>query len=65
VVYPPKVVNRQSEGTHGLGIEGLAMDGHRLLLDLRGPVLRGWSALLELQSKPAAISCGLVPWSPN
>ena len=28
--------------------EGLAVDGHRLLLGLRGPVLRGWSALLEI-----------------
>ena len=33
---------------NGLDIEGLAVDGHRLLLGLRGPVLRGWSALLEI-----------------
>jgi hypothetical protein len=30
---------------NGFDIEGLAVDGHRLLLGLRGPVLRGWSAL--------------------
>ena len=33
---------------NGFDIEGLAVDGHRLLLGLRGPVLRGWSALLEI-----------------
>jgi hypothetical protein len=33
---------------NGFDIEGLAVDGRRLLLGLRGPVLRGWSALLEV-----------------
>ena len=33
---------------NGFDIEGLAVDGQRLLLGLRGPVLRGWSALLEI-----------------
>jgi hypothetical protein len=33
---------------NGFDIEGLAVDGPRLLLGLRGPVLRGWSALLEI-----------------
>jgi hypothetical protein len=33
---------------NGFDIEGLAVDGRRLLLGLRGPVLRGWSALLEI-----------------
>ncbi|MCY7315474.1 MAG: DUF3616 domain-containing protein [Rubrivivax sp.] len=33
---------------NGFDIEGLAVDGDRLLLGLRGPVLRGWSALLEI-----------------
>lgn len=33
---------------NGFDIEGLAIDGSRLLLGLRGPVLRGWSALLEV-----------------
>ncbi|WP_255989679.1 DUF3616 domain-containing protein [Chitinolyticbacter albus] len=34
---------------NGFDIEGLAIAGDRLLLGLRGPVLRGWSALLELR----------------
>lgn len=33
---------------NGFDIEGLAVDGQRLLLGLRGPVLRGWSAVLEI-----------------
>jgi len=33
---------------NGFDIEGLAVDGRRLLLGLRGPVLRGWSAVLEI-----------------
>lgn len=33
---------------NGLDIEGLVVDGNRLLIGLRGPVLRGWSALLEI-----------------
>jgi hypothetical protein len=38
---------------NGFDIEGLAVvTGHRLLLGLRGPVLRGWSALLELEVEP-------------
>jgi len=32
-----------------IDIEGLAVHGRRLLLGLRGPVLRGWALLLELQ----------------
>lgn len=33
---------------NGFDIEGLAVHGDRLLLGLRGPVLRGWSGVLEL-----------------
>jgi hypothetical protein len=33
---------------NGFDVEGLAVNGRRLLLGLRGPVLRGWSALLEI-----------------
>jgi hypothetical protein len=33
---------------NGFDIEGLAVHGDRLLLGLRGPVLRGWAVLLEL-----------------
>ncbi|PPT97658.1 DUF3616 domain-containing protein [Xanthomonas arboricola] len=34
---------------NGFDIEGIVVDGERLLLGLRGPVLRGWSALLEIR----------------
>jgi hypothetical protein len=33
---------------NGFDIEGMAVDGKRLLLGLRGPVLRGWAVLLEV-----------------
>ncbi|MFC4159264.1 DUF3616 domain-containing protein [Chitinimonas lacunae] len=33
---------------NGFDIEGLAVDEQRVLLGLRGPVLRGWACLLEL-----------------
>ncbi len=34
---------------NGFDIEGLAVIGSRLLLGLRGPVLRGWAVLLEIE----------------
>lgn len=34
---------------NGFDIEGLAVIGSRLFLGLRGPVLRGWSVLLEIE----------------
>ena len=34
---------------NGLDIEGLAVDGEKLFLGLRGPVLRGWAIILELE----------------
>ena len=46
---------------NGLDIEGLAVDGHRLLLGLRGPVLRGWSALLEIAVEAHGDHLRLVP----
>jgi Protein of unknown function (DUF3616) len=51
---------------NGLDIEGLAVlhaqDGvHRLLLGLRGPVLRGWSALLEIAVQARGEQLRLVP----
>lgn len=33
---------------NGFDIEGLAVDGERVFLGLRGPVLRGWAGLLEI-----------------
>lgn len=46
---------------NGLDIEGLAVDGSRLLLGLRGPVLRGWSALLEIAVEAHGDHLRLVP----
>jgi hypothetical protein len=46
---------------NGFDIEGLAVDGGRLLLGLRGPVLRGWSALLEIAVGTSADQLRLVP----
>ncbi len=46
---------------NGLDIEGLAVDGNRLLLGLRGPVLRGWSALLEVAVEARGDQLRLVP----
>lgn len=46
---------------NGMDIEGLAIDGSRLLLGLRGPVLRGWSALLEIEVKVKGDYLRLVP----
>ncbi|OYT91121.1 MAG: hypothetical protein CFE43_14870 [Burkholderiales bacterium PBB3] len=46
---------------NGLDIEGLAVDGRRLLIGLRGPVLRGWSALLEIEVETRGGQLRLVP----
>lgn len=46
---------------NGFDIEGLALDGHRLLLGLRGPVLRGWSALLEIEVEARGDQLRLSP----
>jgi len=46
---------------NGFDIEGLAVDGHRLLLGLRGPVLRGWSALLEIEVEARGDDLRLLP----
>ncbi len=34
---------------NGFDIEGLAVNGTRLFLGLRGPVLRGWAVIMELE----------------
>ena len=46
---------------NGFDIEGLAVFGRRLLLGLRGPVLRGWSALLEIEVQARGDELRLVP----
>ncbi|HEY6134970.1 MAG TPA: DUF3616 domain-containing protein [Rubrivivax sp.] len=46
---------------NGFDIEGLAANGTRLLLGLRGPVLRGWAVLLEIEVAPRARTLRLAP----
>jgi Protein of unknown function (DUF3616) len=46
---------------NGFDIEGMAVDGQRLLLGLRGPVLRGWSGLLEIEVEARGDHLRLVP----
>ena len=46
---------------NGFDIEGLAVDGRRLLLGLRGPVLRGWSAMIEIAVEARGDQLRLVP----
>jgi hypothetical protein len=46
---------------NGFDIEGLAVDGNRLLIGLRGPVLRGWSALLEIAVETRGDQLRMVP----
>src|SRR5262249_23058186 len=36
---------------NGFDIEGLAVVGDRIFIGLRGPVLRGWAVILELELK--------------
>lgn len=47
---------------NGLDIEGLAVRGGRVLLGLRGPVLRGWAVVLEIQ--PAETAPGVLNLQP-
>lgn len=46
---------------NGFDIEGLTIDGNRLLLGLRGPVLRGWSGLLEIAIETRGDQLRLAP----
>jgi hypothetical protein len=46
---------------NGFDIEGLAVVDGRLLLGLRGPVLRGWSALLEIAVEARVDHLRLAP----
>lgn len=50
---------------NGFDIEGLAVAGNRLLLGLRGPVLRGWSAMLEIAVEEKGGQLRLVPLDDN
>jgi hypothetical protein len=46
---------------NGFDVEGLAVDGRRMLLGLRGPVLRGWSGLLEIAVEARGPQLRLAP----
>jgi hypothetical protein len=39
---------------NGFDVEGLAVLGDRIFVGLRGPVLRGWAIILELEPAPTA-----------
>ena len=39
---------------NGFDVEGLAVSGNRVFLGLRGPVLRGWSIVIELRVKASS-----------
>ncbi|NBD15053.1 MAG: DUF3616 domain-containing protein [Cyanobacteria bacterium] len=39
---------------NGFDIEGLAVQGHRIFLGLRGPVLRGWAIILDIELEVTA-----------
>ncbi len=46
---------------NGFDIEGAAIRGRRLFLGLRGPVLRGWSLVLEVEIADAKGALSLAP----
>lgn len=48
---------------NGLDVEGLASMGDRLLVGLRGPVLRGWAMVIEVE--PEEIAPGLLGLRPG
>lgn len=46
---------------NGLDVEGLAVRGMRVFIGLRGPVLRGWSCILELRLSAEGSMLTLLP----
>ena len=48
-VLPDGTVEGIPSKDNGLDVEGLAVSGNRVFLGLRGPVLRGWTVVIELQ----------------
>jgi hypothetical protein len=56
--YVPHVSSGGVEGIpskdNGFDVEGLAVTGSRVFLGLRGPVLRGWATVIELQVRAGA-----------
>lgn len=47
---------------NGFDVEGLAVRGTRVMLGLRGPVLRGWAVLLEIE--PVDVGHGVLALQP-
>jgi hypothetical protein len=47
---------------NGLDVEGITVRGNRVMLGLRGPVLRGWAVVLELRVEDA--SDGMLSLAP-
>ncbi|MEO0927802.1 MAG: DUF3616 domain-containing protein [Cyanobacteria bacterium J06643_13] len=45
---------------NGLDIEGLIVSGDKLFLGLRGPVLRGWAIILELEPEIESTETGIL-----
>ncbi len=48
-VLPDGTVDGIPSKDNGLDVEGLAVSGNRVFLGLRGPVLRGWTVIIELE----------------
>ena len=53
-VLPDGSVEGIPSKDNGFDVEGLAVSGSRVFVGLRGPVLRGWSIILELLVKEAS-----------
>ena len=48
-VLPNGTVQGIPSKDNGMDVEGLAVSGNRVFLGLRGPVLRGWTVIIEIQ----------------
>ena len=53
-VLPDKSVEGIPSKDNGFDVEGLAVSGNRIFMGLRGPVLRGWSVVVELRVADAS-----------
>lgn len=49
---------------NGFDIEGLAVAGRRVFLGLRGPVLRGWAVILEVEPRPDSKRASVLTLKP-
>jgi len=52
----PFIQSKIPSKDNGFDIEGLAVKNNRIFLGLRGPVLRGWAIILELEIKNTSLS---------